>query len=152
MDSKDVEQREGAKSQMSEGEVAVLRREIKDLSDKADRQHRDNQRSQEADRETFRATMAKQQETFALAMTEQRNAFQEAINKQFLEHVALDKKVERTTLMLEGCMGDGQPGEGRLGRVEEGLELMKKFRWQALSVVSLLMWVSEMWIHSHGGK
>lgn len=135
---------------MSEGEVATLRREIKALSEKSDRQHAENRASQEADRETFRQSIHMQQQTFAAAMSEQRNVFQEAINKQFLEHVQLDKKVDRATTMLESCVGDGQPGSGRVGALETGMEVMKKFRWQALTVIAAVMWAIEVWRHGHG--
>lgn len=134
---------------MSEGEVATLRREIKELSEKSDRQHAENRTSQERDRETFRRAIDTQQQTFAAAMSEQRNVFQESINKQFLEHFALDKKVDRAMTMLEGCVGDGQPGSGRVGALEAGMEVMKKFRWQALTVIMAAMWAVEVWRHGH---
>lgn len=134
---------------MSEGEIAILRRMILDLSEKSDRQHAQNQTSQQQDRETFRQALTTQQLSFASAMSEQRNLFQEALQKQFLEHFALDKKVDHATIMLEGCIGDGQPGKGRLGVLEEAMETMKKFRWQALTVVAFVMWAAEVWGH-HG--
>jgi hypothetical protein len=134
---------------MSDGEVAILRREIKDLSDKSDRQHAANQKSQQEDRDAFRNALLAQQQTFAAAMNEQRNIFQESINKQFLAHVDLDKKVDRHNTLLESIVGDGQPGEGRLGVLESGMDIMKKFRWQALAVVSLMMWAIEVWRHGH---
>ncbi len=132
---------------MSEGEVAILRREIKELSDKTDKQHRDNQRSQYADREAFRATIQAQQTTFQTAMEAQRNAFQDAVNKQFLLHTDLDKLVTKHELLIENALGDGQPGEGRIGVLEAGMETMKKFRWQALAIIALIMWLAETLRH-----
>lgn len=142
-------QKEGAEIQMSESEIAILRGEIRNLSEKSDKQHAANITSQAQDRETFRAAMQTQQQTFAAAMSQQRDAFQDALNKQFLMHVALDKVVDKHTTLIENCIGDGKPGEGRVGVLEIGMEIMKKFRWQALSVISLLMWAVETWAH-HG--
>lgn len=132
---------------MSEGEIAILRREIRDLSDKSDRQHAENRASQAQDRETFQKAIMTQQQTFATAMNEQRNAFQEALNRQFLSQIDLDKKVDRQAALIENCMGDGQPGEGRLGALETAMEVMKKFRWQALTIVAFMMWAIEVWRH-----
>lgn len=134
---------------MSEGEVAALRREISELSKKSDRQHAENRTSQSQDRETFRVTLQTQQTTFVAAMSAQRDAFQEALNKQFLSHIELDKKVERQAALLKNVAGDGEPGEGRLGVLEAGMETLKKFRWQALTVVALMMWGVEVWRHGH---
>lgn len=150
MDARDIEHgKEGAKSKMSEGEIAILHRAIRDLSEKTDRQHAANQASQAQDRDTFRNTIQTQQQTFAAAMNSQREAFQEALNKQFLEHTALDRTVYHHSTMIENIVGDGQPGRGRLGVLETGMELMKKFRWQALAVIALMMWAVETWTH-HG--
>ncbi len=132
---------------MSEGEVVTLRREIRDLSDKSDRQHAENRASQAQDRETFRQAVLLQQQTFAAAMNEQREAFQHSINKQFMYHIELEKKVERQNSLLENIAGDGQPGAGRLGALETSMEIMKKFRWQALTVVAFMMWAVETWRH-----
>jgi hypothetical protein len=132
---------------MSEGEVATLRREIRELSEKSDRQHADNQKSQERDRETFRTALQTQQQTFQATMDSQRNAFQEALNKQFMMHNALDKTVERHELLIGSALGEGNPGEGRIGILELSMETMKKFRWQALTIVALIMWVAEMLRH-----
>jgi len=134
---------------MSDDEVSSLRREIRALSDKSDNQHAANQASQERDRTAFQQAIITQQQTFAAAMNAQRDVFQEALNKQFTLHVDLDKKVDRHTMLLENTVGSGQPGEGRLGVVEAGMETMKKFRWQALAVVSLMMWAIEVWRHGH---
>jgi hypothetical protein len=135
---------------MSESEIATLRAEIRNLAEKSDRQHSDNQKSQQEDREAFRTALQLQQDTFARALEAQRNTFQDAINKQFQLHTDLNILVTRHALLIENVIGDGQPEKGRLGVVEKGLETMKKFRWQALSVISLVMWVTEMWIHGHG--
>lgn len=141
--------KEGAESTMSEGEVAILRREINELSKKSDQQHAENRASQEKDRETFRTAIFTQQQTFATAMSEQRDAFQAALSQQLMAHTALDKVVLQHAMLLESAVGDGKPGEGRIGVLEAGMEVMKKFRWQALSVVSLMMWAVETWSH-HG--
>lgn len=117
---------------MSESEVEGLRRAIDALSKKTDRQHEENQRSQERERAAFSA-----------AMNEQRQLFQEALNKQFLEHVQLDRKVERSLVMLESCIGDGQPGHGRLGQVEKVVEDLKKFRWQAMAIIATLLLLAD---------
>jgi hypothetical protein len=135
---------------MSEGEIATLRREIRDLSEKSDRQHMENRQSQAADRETFRLAIQTQQQTFAKAMDEQRNAFQEALNRQFLIHTDLDKRVERHTLQIENCIGDGKPGDGRVGALENAMETMKKFRWQAIAAMSVTMWLIEVWRRNSG--
>lgn len=135
---------------MSEGEVSILLRQIEALSIKSDRQHEANQRSQVQDRETFRAAITSQQQTFAAAMDFQRTAFQDALNKQFLLHTELDKIVARHDNLLDNLVGDGRPEEGRIGMLEKGMETMKKFRWQALSVVSLVLWAAEVWLHGHG--
>lgn len=136
---------------MSESEVALLRREIRALSDKADRQHADNQRAQQAERDAFRTAIQTQQTTFQAAMETLRNNAQEALNKQFALHNELDKTVERHALLLVGIIGEnGAPGEGRVGILENGMETMKKFRWQALSIVSIIMWVAEVYLHGHG--
>jgi hypothetical protein len=130
-------------------EIASLRNEIHNLSAKTDRQHEANQRSQAADRDTFRQAIESQQRTFVAAMDAQRTAFQDALNRQFISHTELDKTVDRHKILIGNIIGEGQPGEGRLGLLEVGMEVMKKFRWQALAVISLLMWVSEVLVH-HG--
>lgn len=132
---------------MSDDEVSILRREIKELSDKVDRQYAASQRSQQEDRDAFSEAIHTQQQTFADAMDKQRDAFQTALNKQFMANVSLDKKVDRHNLLLENIIGDGQPGQGRLGVLEAGMDIMKKFRWQALTVISLMMWGLEVWQH-----
>jgi hypothetical protein len=132
---------------MSDAEVSILRREIKELSDKADKQYTASQRSQQEDRDTFREAIHAQQQTFSDAMDKQRDAFQSALNKQFMANVALDKKVDKHNMLLENIVGDGQPGQGRLGVLEAGMDIMKKFRWQALTVISLMMWGLEVWQH-----
>jgi hypothetical protein len=132
---------------MSDDEVSSLRREIKALSDKTDRQHSENRGNQERDREAFRQALATQQATFAASMAAQRDLFQDAISKQFMLHVELEKKVDKHNMLLEATVGSGQPGEGRLGVLESGMETMKKFRWQALTIVALMMWAIEVWRH-----
>ena len=135
---------------MSDSEIAILRQDLRQLSEKQDRQHQENRQDQERDREAFRQTLYAQQQTFAAAMSEQRQAFQDSINKQFIEHTKLESTVDHFTTMLEGCIGDGQPGSGRLGVVEETVEVLKKFRWQALTIVAVVMWLAELWRGHHG--
>lgn len=117
---------------MSEGEVSRLSKAIEELSKKTDRQHEDNQKQAARDRETF-----------ADAMNKQRELFQEALNKQFLEAVALDRKVERSHVLLEQCVGNGHPGEGRLGIAENTIEMLLKFRWQATAVISTVLLLAD---------
>ena len=117
---------------MSEGEVAQLRRDIAALSTKADQQHAANQVDRQADREIFQK-----------AMEQQRNDFQAAINKQFLEHIDLEKKMESGNTLLRLAVGSGQAGEGRVGELEKAVETLKKFRWQALAIISLLLLFAE---------
>lgn len=111
------------------------------------RLHTENKESQEADREAFRQAMVTQQQTFMNAMQEQRNLFQDAINKQFVMHVDLEKQVAKSANLLEGVIGNGQPGSGRIGVLEESMEIMKKFRWQALTAMAFSMWLAELWVH-----
>jgi hypothetical protein len=110
---------------MSEDEVVVLRRDVKTLSDKTDRQHQENQKSQAEDRATFTE-----------AMNKQRNDFQQALNLDTIERYRLES-------LIVNCVGDGQPGKGRLGQVEEAIETLKKFRWQALAAIFALLYVLE---------
>jgi hypothetical protein len=117
---------------MSEGEVAQLRRDIAALSAKSDTQHDANQRDREADRKIFQA-----------AMQQQRDDFQKAINAQFLEHVALETKVEVGNTLLRLAVGSGQAGEGRVGVLEKTVETLKQFRWQTLAIISLLLLMAE---------
>lgn len=117
---------------MSEGEVAQLRRDIAALSAKADTQHTANQKDREADRRVFQE-----------AMQQQRDDFQVAINKQFLEHVALETKVEVGNTLLRLAVGTGQAGEGRVGVLERTVETLKQFRWQTLAIISFLLLLAE---------
>jgi phosphate-selective porin len=117
---------------MSEGEVAQLRRDIASLSAKADTQHEANQKDREADRKIFQA-----------AMQQQRDDFQKAINAQFLEHVALETKVEVGNTLLRLAVGSGQAGEGRVGVLEKTVETLKQFRWQTLAIISFLLLLAE---------
>jgi hypothetical protein len=124
---------------MSEGEVIALRNDIRNLSDRfddrleemvkrRDQQHADNKREHDRDRVVFSEAMALQ-----------RDQFQEALNKQFLEHVALDKKVDRSYTLLEMAIGDGSPGKGRVGALEVCVETLKQFRWQALAIIACIL-------------
>jgi hypothetical protein len=117
---------------MGEGEVESVRRAIEDLSRKTEAQHQDNQRTSRKDREAFLA-----------AMTQQRDLFQEALNKQFLEHMELVRSVDKGFILVELCVGTGKPGEGRLGQVEETVEMLKKFRWQALALLAAVLWLAD---------
>lgn len=110
---------------MSEGEVQRLSAAIAALSAKTDLQHADNQKQASKDRETF-----------AEAMSKQRELFQQALNEQFLEHVTLAGKVESSHQLLKQCVGDGQPGEGKIGVIERNVELLMKFRWQATALIT----------------
>jgi len=115
---------------MSEGEVQRLSEAIKALSEKTDRQHKDNQDRASKDRETF-----------AHAMNKQRELFQEALNKQFLEHVELARSVSEGNALLKVCVGTGQPGEGRVGALEGTVETLKKFRWQSLAAIMTFLYL-----------
>ncbi len=130
---------------MSDSEIAILRNEIKSLSEKTDRQHAENQRNQQRDRDTFRDALAAQQKTFADAMDAQREAFQDALNRQFLSHITLDKTVDRHGTLIENIIGDGQPGEGRVGVLEEAMDTMKKFRWQVAAILAVVTMLVELW-------
>lgn len=124
---------------MSEGEVTQLRRDIAALSAKADKQYEASQKQHEAnqqDREVDRRV-------FQQAIELQKNAMQEAINKQFLEYVALDKKVESGNILLKLAVGTGQAGEGRVGALEKAVETLQKFRWQTLAIIALLLLLAE---------
>lgn len=132
---------------MSEGELITLRRDLRGLSEKADRQHEANQDSARQDREAFRLAIQTQQQVFSDAMNTQRNAFQEALARQFAAHSELDKTVDRHNTFIANIIGSGGPNEGRLGVLEASMETMKKFRWQALAILGLLMSVLEALRH-----
>jgi hypothetical protein len=117
---------------MSEGEVTQLRKDIAALSAKTDTQHKDNQKDREADREIFQK-----------ALQQQREDFQKAVNKQFLEHLALAKKVEAGNTLLRLAVGSGQAGEGRVGALEKTVETLKQFRWQTLAIIAFLLLLAE---------
>ena len=71
---------------------------------------------------------------------------------EFEEKVdALKAKVDESAFLLRMAVGSGQPGEGRLGQLEQTVETLKKFRWQALAIISLILLAVE---HSGllGGK
>lgn len=110
---------------MLDGEVLALCKDVKVLSDKADRQHMENQKMHAADREAFRE-----------AVNNQRDDFQKALNTQYLESRDMQG-------LVRSCLGDGQPGQGRLGRLEEVVETLKKFRWQALAAIFALLYALE---------
>lgn len=129
--------------------ISVLRRELRDLSQKSDRQHAENRESQDKDREAFRNALQTQQNTFSDSMTKQRELFQNALNSQLEQHRQLERTVDQTMSLMKGCVGDGQPGSGRVGALEDSMEIMKKFRWQALAVIMTAMWVLEVVTH-HG--
>lgn len=117
---------------MSESEIAQLRAMIQGLSEKADRQHAENL-----------LQMAQEREAFTRAINEQRNAFQNALNTQHLEHTELVGKVNQLSDHLRVCIGEGQPGQGRLGAAELAIEKLKKFMWQATAVIAMLLLLAQ---------
>ena len=52
---------------------------------------------------------------------------------------ALKAKVDESAFLLRMAVGSGQPGEGRLGQLEQTVETLKKFRWQALAIIALIL-------------
>lgn len=107
------------------------------------RYHEDNQRDRARDRETFSKAMEEQREIFRESLDKQADAFQAAIDKLFLEIREMDKKVLQGELQLKFVMGDGSPGQGRLGKLEDMVETIKKFRWQVIAVVSFVLLLAD---------
>ncbi len=49
----------------------------------------------------------------------------------------VDRKQDKSLLLLKQVVGDdGEPGKGRLGLAEAAIENLKKFRWQAIAIIS----------------
>jgi hypothetical protein len=131
---------------------STLHSQLNALSEKVDRMHKENRDRQEMDRDTFRDALATQQTTFTAAMNAQREAFSAALAHQYSEHVAIVTQVNKMTEAVKMVLGNGQPGEGRLGALETAVETLKKFRWQALAVIGVLMWATEFVARMYGGK
>jgi hypothetical protein len=58
---------------------------------------------------------------------------------------SIDAKSSKSLLLLTQAVGEnGEPGKGRLGAAEHAIEVLKKFRWQLIAGLSVVVTILKM--------
>lgn len=56
----------------------------------------------------------------------------------------ISSQTETNTLLTKLVIGDGQPGQGRLGVAERSIEFLKRFVWQFAGGIAVILFVLDL--------
>ena len=60
---------------------------------------------------------------------------------------AISGQSEKNQLLMSLVVGDGQPGQGRLGAAEKSIEILRRYAWQFAGGVAVVLFLLDLFFH-----